>query len=402
MGGEKASQTRAREVHTGFVEESQKTLDLVNQTLTLSVEASQRAANVIQQKAKDELAALDRDAKRLLADVPDDDDRALVADQVRRSKLTSLASKIAGFQINRFILPVDIPLTPNCQFVRGMQFHLDQQFDDAFESWDEVALSEGAPDHLRSLAWYWIGYERNNLAHFEKAELAFGSALDLASPSRRFELERIKLETRFFREDQPDPVIHALGRLRLEVEKDGGEAAAQSRAKILNTLGNVHHEAGNHARKQDRYADAYAHYETAYQIFTEITDREKWALFGRAEAMWWLGMRDEADTLFEGEVRDRAVSEYLTRAEPRTKVLARTAELVCCVRHPRLRKDVALYFDNVVEALGHVDERLTVYSQVQRRNVKKEIFALDLEMLRNQAADPPPALEAPHAGAPPA
>src|SRR5262249_23260968 len=116
MKGESADQARADDVQKSFLQGSLQTPDLVHQTLELERSASQRAANAVEEKAREQLKGLDQDAKNLLSRVPTDDDHALVSDQALRGDLTSLARKIAGF--DSALLPVEVPLTPHCQFVR--------------------------------------------------------------------------------------------------------------------------------------------------------------------------------------------------------------------------------------------------------------------------------------------
>ena len=41
------------------------------------------------------------------------------------------------------------------------------------------------------------------------------------------------------------------------------------------------------------------------------------------------------------------------------------------------------------DALGHVDEQMTVYSEVQRRNVSKKVFLRDMELLVRQSEEVP-------------
>lgn len=69
------------------------------------------------------------------------------------------------------------------------------------------------------------------------------------------------------------------------------------------------------------------------------------------------------------------------REEPRTKVLARTTELICCFCVPRLNIEAPGIRSLVLQELGRVDERLTVYSQVQKSNVTKPEFQDDLDEL---------------------
>jgi hypothetical protein len=71
------------------------------------------------------------------------------------------------------------------------------------------------------------------------------------------------------------------------------------------------------------------------------------------------------------------------------KALARSAELLCCARVKLLRHEVAHVFQAVIDSLSQVDERMTVYSEVQRRNVTQEVFRNDLDLLRAQAEKVP-------------
>jgi tetratricopeptide (TPR) repeat protein len=368
----------------------------------LANDASDRAANAIQRKAEGTLSELDRGAQRLLAQVPEQDDRAIVSDQGRRSELISLAHKIDGFEVNRFILPNDIPLTPSCMFLRGMAFHLDQQFQDALDCWEIVALNPGSSDRLRSSAWYWIGYERNNLGDFENAEQAFDQARSTAQGSRLYELQRIQLETRFFNKARESAyrLTKPFEDLRDEVLRHvQDEHTTAALTRVQSTLGNVRQRAGDDARNANDAPRAVAEYTKAIDAF-RLADAggDRWAVFGLAEALYRRSIAvstlgdmpnlpdPEADLaealeLFSGRVRSRAIDEYLNRVEPRTKVLARTTELICCKRVPALRRDIATCQNNVIEALGVVDERLTVYSQIQRRNVPKSEFRRDVDLL---------------------
>jgi uncharacterized membrane protein len=162
IAGEAAAQSRANEIHSTFLTSSKDTLELVNTTPQLAKEASGRAVKSIEEKATSALKELDQRAKGLITRVPQEDDHALVANQKRRSELISLAHEITGFEINQQILPTPIFLTPHCLFVRGMELHLRQQFEDALKYWDQVALRDDSSDELKSLTWYWIGTEQNN------------------------------------------------------------------------------------------------------------------------------------------------------------------------------------------------------------------------------------------------
>lgn len=382
--GEKASQQRAAQVHEEFLTGSKETLELVNATLTLAKEASERAAKIIETKARSTIAELDQESQALLASVPSQDDRALIANPGSRSDLRSLAHKITGFEINRFILPEDIQLTPPCLFIKGMDFHLSQQYKDAISNWRAVALAPDTQPNLRSLAWYWIGYEQNNLNHFDEAEQSFGNALTHATGIRKYELQRIYLETRFFNKKRysAQSVIQPLENLLNAISaEEASEERDARRTKIIISLGNVFNQTGNELIKTDRIEDAKEPYARAKELYEQVAQRDKWALFGYAEMLYALGEHEKAQQIFKDRVRGEAIDESVRREEPRTKVLARTTELICCLRVPDLRDEAPGIRSLVLQDLGRVDERLTVYSQVQKRNVTKSEFQDDLDEL---------------------
>jgi len=380
MRGEAASQQRAAAVHEQFLAGSRETLDLVNATLTLAKEASERAARTIELRARQTIEELDQEAQGLLTSVPSQDDRALIADPGTRSNLRGLAHRVSGFEISRFMLPESIQLTPACLFVRGMDHHLSQNFDEAFRTWRSVALSAAADDGLKSWAWYWIGYEQNNLGRFAEAEQSFENALKHATGPRRFELQRILLESRFFNKAKftaaslTAPFESLLASVGAEPPSEELEAR---RVKIEVTFANVllrqARDLGSDpvAREMNRKAgDLYRR-----------ASGDKWALFGLAETL--ASSEDDKDqqdalAVFR-RVRAEAIEESVRREEPRTKVLARSTELMCCLNVPEYRDEAPAIRSLVLQELGRVDARLTVYSQLQRRNVTKAEFLRDLE-----------------------
>jgi tetratricopeptide (TPR) repeat protein len=384
MAGEKASQNRANEIHKTFLDSSKQTLDLVNATLQLAKDASERAVKSVEANAISVRQQLDQEAKEILTKVPEHDDGALVVNQARRSELISLAHKIAGFEINQLILPTPITLTPHCSFVRGMELHLRQQFDDALKYWQEVALRDDSPDPLKSLAWYWTGIEQNSLARFSEAEQSFYLAGETVTGIRELEIQRIRLESRFCDKEkvQASALIRPLKELLSKAQMmDNAQQVEARKAKIMVTLSNVMHQAGNDCQRDGLVDEAMAYYEAALKIFKQVDRKDKWALFGRAEALYALERLDETYQIYRGPLRSYAIEEYLGRIEPRTKVLGRTMKLICCVRVPDLRSDITAAYRNTIEALGQVDERLTVYSQLQRRNIRQPEFRAELDQL---------------------
>ena len=356
----------------------------MNATLNLAKEASERAAKIIEKKARATVEELDMESKSLLESVPAHKDRALIENPGRRSDLRSLAHKITGFEINRFVLPEDIQLTPHCLFIKGMDCHLNQQYKDAIDNWKAVALAPNSPDSIRSLAYYWIGYEQNNLNQFDEAEQSFENALRYATGVRRFELQRIYFETRFFNKAryQAQSVIAPLKGLLVDIsDESASEERDERRTKIVVTLGNVTSQTGRELARAGRSEEARAMLMEARELFRQVAEQDKWALFGYAETSYELGETEEAIDVFRSRVRAQAQNESVQREEPRTKVLARTTELICCLWVPEFNDEIAGIRSLVLQELGRVDERLTVYSQVQKRNVGKTEFQKDLEEL---------------------
>ncbi len=167
------------------------------------------------------------------------------------------------------------------------------------------------------------------------------------------------------------------------IEQNADEGIESVRKKILGTIGNICLQMGNDLRRMGSLENSKPKYELAKKYFDQANGQDKWALFGLAEALYWLG-EEQAQDIFKNQVRPKAVEEEIRRIEPRTKVLAKTTELICCIRVTDLRTEVPAIYSQVTEALGRVEGRLNVYSQAQRRNVTKEEFRKDLQELMEE------------------
>lgn len=383
--GETSAQDRAAATHEQFFESSGRTLSLVNDTLELAKQASERAAQAIEKRARDLLADYDDEAKQLIENAAAEaDDRHLVSNLSVRSDLRSLAKKINGFENSSLFLPVDIGLTPYCQFVRAMDFHLEQQIKDALKTWLKVAVDDQAPPTLQSQAWYWIGYERNNIGLFRDAEKAFGNALKGATGGRRYELMRIQIESQFFNtksDDQLDDIIAQLEKLREMSSEDRTATDIKKReGAVLRTLGNVLMEAAAYQQKRNAAtSNAYVNKaQAAFESAFAIDNEDMWAMFGLAQVCEMLGDTPRANRLLS-DVTGLVQKESVNREEPRTKVLCRTTELICCTHAPEQRDAALSTYNHVIEALGRVDGRLTVYSQFRKRNIPKDDFRIEVE-----------------------
>lgn len=118
-----------------------------------------------------------------------------------------------------------------------------------------VALREDTPNPLKSLAWYWIGYEHNNLAEFEDARISFERALETTEGARRYELSRILLESRFFNKNKEstEVLIPYFETLLKSIESEKvDEEFEENKRKILITIGNVYYQFGNELKKNGK------------------------------------------------------------------------------------------------------------------------------------------------------
>ncbi len=312
----------------------------------------------------------------------------LASNPTLRSELSKLARRIDGFETNRLIFQETPELTPHILFIRGMDFHFNQNFEGSLASWKQVVVDKESSDELKSLAWYWMGREQNNLAKFEEAEQSFANARRSASAVMDFELQRNILESKFFNKDKGKAadLIEPLQKLLNRVAPGGdanGSSVSRVRGKVLTTLGNVRIEAGDECGGAGSQ-EARDHYESALDIFEQARDQDKWALFGKAEALYSLGRFDEAYPIYRDKLRRQAVDEYHRRVEPRARTVARTLELICCIRVPDLWKDVPTASENVLASLDEVDENLTVYSEIWHRNVSKPRFRGQIEQLMRE------------------
>jgi tetratricopeptide (TPR) repeat protein len=380
-----AAERRAETVHEAFLQGSRETLELVNATLRLAKDASERAADEVIRKARIASEDLDQRARGLLAEVEGRDDRSLIADPDRRSRLRSLAHRIAGFEVSEFLLPVDVGLRPHSIFVRGMESHLAQQFSDAVSYWEKVALDTSAPDNLKSLAWYWIGYENNNLGNFERAYQDFDNALRLAEGPRKFELQRILIETHFFDKHahRADELIVPMRQLFDSMSLSDADVQLH-RVHIAVTLGNIYYAS---AREIPDAVNRPQWLTDAELMLSEFSAKDKWARFALAQVQFERAKSQEAEELFR-KCRADALDEYATREEPRTKILARTTELICCIRVPEWRNEAQVIYSDVLDRLGSLDGRLTIYSQLQKRNVRQSEFRKDLTELIDEEGVP--------------
>lgn len=365
--------------------QSTETILLVNETLKLAKDASIRASKALEERLNRQHKKLEKEAADLIEESNADTNfKVLVEDSNFRSILQTLASEITALQTNLNILESadDIALYPHCSFIKGMEQHLDQHFKQAIEFWKHADEYTNAPNELRIMALYWIGYEQNNLGEFEAATKHFDEAAQLATGHLKFELRRIRIESKFFNVQKfsADQIVSELETLHAGVQKEeDSEEFRLVKSQIATTLGNVYLDLGRTNLEAGNKADSRKYYEKAKQTLENTPIKNKWIWFGYAEACDRLGETKLAKQIVLEKVRQEAELEYLTRPEPRTRVLGQTTVLLCSMITNDSLASITSHLTNIKTTLGTVDKRLTIYSQFRRRNVRKEQFMEDLD-----------------------
>ncbi|MDI6751762.1 MAG: hypothetical protein QME07_02740 [bacterium] len=377
---ERESSERDRSIFS----QSTETLNLVNQTLELAKDASERASKSLEEKLNKQHGALEQESIDLIEESKAYKNfKILVEDLSFRSNLLTLASEIRGLQNNQNILEKEAILHPYCCFIRGMEFHLNQHFKPAIKYWKQAKDHKDSPKHLQIMALYWIGYEQNNLSEFENASSNFELASSIATGAMKFELERIKIESKFFDFPKftPEKLLPEIESLYRSIKNEtDSEEIQKFKSNIAGTLGNIYYQLGNELSVENNNLST-KYYEKAKSTFWEAPAKDKWIWFGYGESCYKLGEYKEAEKYLLNKVKKEAEFEYSTRLEPRTKVLGQSTVLICSTIVKSLHKNVNTIYNLIKTTLGGVDERLTVYSQFQRRNVSKKRFLDDLDII---------------------
>jgi hypothetical protein len=125
--------------------------------------------------------------------------------------------------------------------------------------------------------------------------------------------------------------------------------------------------------------------ELAVKRYSSAGSADVWANFGRAQCY------DVMGTLNELKLRDeiakdaitRMVEEYNARQEPRSKLLRKTTEYICHMwLNDSSEVQSGVWYALEKEA-SDVDQELTVYSQIRKKNIRKVEFLREMGELRN-------------------
>lgn len=400
--------SEARKKENEIFTESQRTLALVNDTLSLATDASRRASKSLENRFRSSINKLEGESRYVIeSSKAYDDDKNLTTDKDTCTEIHRIGRKIEGLEENLIMLEdSQIAFKPHCNFIKGTHSYLSEEFKQAIEYLENVVVSQDAENRLKSLSYFWIGYIHNNLGDFNPAISSFKKAREFAIDSRKYELSRIQLETRFFNGENPKPIIEEFKKLLTLFDNDTSEEStltlAARKTRIQTTLGNIYYQLANQTNDDGNERKCF--YSESKNIFKELLnldetkdvlnqiysldntkkDKSKWIIFGYAESLYQLGDKKElAKEIFKKIIYHLAENEFWNREEKRTKVLAKTTQLICVIRAEEDKITISNTKSQVDSALNSVDKQLTIYSQLQRRNVKGDIFRDDLDKLQS-------------------
>jgi tetratricopeptide (TPR) repeat protein len=198
VGGEIASQRRSEQSYGSFLEQSQTTLSLVNDTLGLAKEATDRAAHSMDLKAKSRVGAIEERAQKLMLDVFGEREFELIInDAARRNELHSIAAELRSLE--GYLSLQDIKLPQYTKFVKAIdQFLLDDT--EASLQALRLASQDRVVGDLQKYIEYWLGYMLTTVGEYDEAVSRFRhDEIDLKKDDAEyFQLERIIAETEFF------------------------------------------------------------------------------------------------------------------------------------------------------------------------------------------------------------
>lgn len=208
IGSETLSQRRAEQGYASFLEQSQTTLALVNDTLRLAKEGSDRAASSMELKAKSQIDAIEERAERLMFEVFGSREFHAIVDQPGyRGEVHDIGEALRALE--GYVSLQNISLPHNTKFVRAIyQFLLDDT-EAALRALLRISQAH-LPEELRRFTLYWLGYLYTTVGAYEPAGRIFlEDESGLSDYSELFQLDHMIAETKFFekaksrREDAP-------------------------------------------------------------------------------------------------------------------------------------------------------------------------------------------------------
>ena len=271
VGGEIASQKRSEQSYGSFLEQSQTTLSLVNDTLQLAKEANDRAMQSMEDKAESRIAEIEERAQTLLLDVFSEEEFELIInDGHRRDELHDTAAELRSLE--GYLSLQDIELPQYTKFVKALdQFLLDDT--EAAIHALRLASQEGAVGELQRFIEYWLGYMLTTVGDYDEALRKFRhdeAELKADDVVEFLQLERIIAETEFF-------LVAKVNAQREASTKHGQEMTSpperfEQVATLLDELAEL-------AEKLEKSADHHAKHHTRLEIARTRVDIYEWVAY---------------------------------------------------------------------------------------------------------------------------
>ena len=381
------------------------------ETLEFTRDASERAANAVKRQFNKEKLDLDAGVLELIGTNNFFDVSSVMA---QSNRLTMVKIESAFDHHERMIMLAnmineDIPVSASGNFLRGMHFYANSNYDYALEKWKAAGNDDDTQDGtkekvkhtlLRAASFYWAAHLHSNVGEFRYARDYFNEAVNVFHRSDKntkgskivadvygfVECSRSVIEAEFFNMENLLGVRTKITSLLDAAQNTYRDDDALQRVLLL--AGNIHYAAGLNCNQP---VERQKHFEASIDYFKSIKDRSKpayYAAFGRAQALLKLNnvltldaVGHNADEI-EGlrrQLEDAASAfgaDAKTRNEARSQATSFTAELLCrrFLGGAASRNELR----HVERLIDVVDKRLTVYSPVSKRNVKKDAFIAEL------------------------
>ena len=461
VSGEIASQRRSEQSYGSFLEQSQTTLSLVNDTLGLAKEATDRAAHSMELKAQSRVDAIEERAQKLMLDVFGEREFELIInDPTRRDELHSIAADLRSLE--GYLSLQDIKLPQYTKFVKAIDQFLLDDTESALQAL-RLASQDRVVGDLQRFVEYWLGYMLTTVGEYDEAIGKFRhDEIDLKKDDPEyFQLERIIAETEFFlvakntaqreaskkdktetvsprkRFQQVAKILDGLRKLAEKLEKSESQSAkhhtaleiARTRADIFEWVAYdprhldepLEKEPLKEAKKIfDRYPQAKEIEKKASKFLSTPLGKElkeadvfrAWALtqarkiceeqknrnldveFALAECLFKL-CSGKADSAFES-AEHALHQEFGQLHEKRRLASIHQSALICHSRLLKLRGDkkrqrraetrqVIQASRETLDALREMRQgRVTVFSQIQRRNISQSEFREEVDEIVKQ------------------
>jgi hypothetical protein len=460
VSGEIASQRRSEQSYGSFLEQSQTTLSLVNDTLELAKEATDRAAHSMELKAQTRVDAIEERAQKLMLDVFGEREFELIInDPNRRDELHSIAADLRSLE--GYLSLQDIKLRQNTKFVKAIDQFLLDDTEAAIQAL-RLASQDRATGDLQRFIEYWLGYMLTTVGDYPEAVGKFRhDEIDLKEDDPEyFQLERIIAETEFFalakdiaqnevvkkgkrqtlppreRFKQVAKLLDSLAKLAAKLEKSESRSAKHhTRLEIARTRADIYEWVAYDPRHLDEQLRKKAIRECAAVLdrhseakkivpAKKFSSTKAWKELGKPDVFraWALkqaraiceAVDDRnldvefalAECLFKlrdkkaGEVFERAVralqNEFGELHEKRRLASIHESALICHTRllslghRDKKQRNAESHQVNQAsrEARDVVREmrqgKVTVFSQIQRRNISQEEFKEEVQEILDQ------------------